>query len=452
MTDPAARASAASTRCRNSAAVGEPGQRIGLRLALEPVELEREAGVVGERLEQPQVLVRERDGRAEPVAEDHHAAEPRLAAHRRHERLLDAARGQVAGERLRGALAVDLDGAVVDHGGAQRPGRTLLDRRHRLVAPVGADGRAQRLGVRAQQHELRRTDAEAGACAAQQVEQLALELVAARERVRDAVEELEALVLGPLGRVRPVADEQDRDRRQQQQRGARVGRDDQRAGEREAGVGQRDGQVAAEDARHPPRRDAALGQADRAEDQQRADRGADRDRGERRRPHGRGERLRRREPVQDDRRDARGQRELREVEQQPHRPLAAREHEHDRGAHDRGDHDLARVREQQADDQRQLGDRQRVRAAADVRVDHEHLGGGERGRQRPPGDVHARLVRSEPEDDLEEQHDRRDRRRGDQRSQRGVPQTGVSHQAAPDQRRPDQRRPDQRRPLHSMPP
>ena len=41
-------------------AVGEPGERVALRLALEPVELERQAGVRGERLEQPQVLVGER--------------------------------------------------------------------------------------------------------------------------------------------------------------------------------------------------------------------------------------------------------------------------------------------------------------------------------------------------------------------------------------------------------
>jgi hypothetical protein len=40
-------------------AVGEPGQRVALRLALEPVQLERQAGVGGERLEQPQVLARE---------------------------------------------------------------------------------------------------------------------------------------------------------------------------------------------------------------------------------------------------------------------------------------------------------------------------------------------------------------------------------------------------------
>ena len=90
-------ASAAAQRLLQPAqeqrAVAQPGQRVAIGLALEPrlqlahardgllepVVLERDAGVVGQRLEQPHVLGREGRGGADAVAEQHHAGQPRLA-------------------------------------------------------------------------------------------------------------------------------------------------------------------------------------------------------------------------------------------------------------------------------------------------------------------------------------------------------------------------------------
>ena len=156
-----------------------------------------------------------------------------------------------------------------------------------------------------------------------------------------------------------------------------------------------------------------------------------------------------RQRVERDRRQRRGQRELGEVEEQPRRALAGREDQHDRRAQDRRDHGVARVGQQQAEHERHLGQRQRVRAPAHVCVHDEALGRRKGDGERPPRDAHVRLVGNEVADDAQPQRDRRDGSHGGQREEGGLPQSSErSIHESPDQRRPDHRRPDQRRPFH----
>ena len=89
------------------AAVGEPGQRVVVRLVaqlfLEPRQLgqrllelavlECHGRLVGDRLEQAQVLLEEGRALGHSVGDDHRADRARLAAERRDHRLADAGRG-----------------------------------------------------------------------------------------------------------------------------------------------------------------------------------------------------------------------------------------------------------------------------------------------------------------------------------------------------------------------
>ena len=204
-------------------AVGEPGQRVALRLALEPVELERQAGVRGERLEQPQVLVGER--RASRRSGRRAPSRPRAASRRAPARSAPprsrarpgSARARARSRRAARARRARTATAARSARGARGPIATIASSR-----PSGAERRAQRAVVRRQQHDLGRPHAEARARAAQQVEQLGLEITPARERAGHAVEELEALVLGALGHVGAVGDAAGRRRRDQQPAGAQV--------------------------------------------------------------------------------------------------------------------------------------------------------------------------------------------------------------------------------------
>ena len=124
-------------------AVGEVGERVAVGLALEralqlahapdrlleAVELERHAGVAGERLEQPQVRLGEAGRRAEPVAQQHHADQARLAGDGR-DRGLERCRARPGRRRAPAARdrAIHDDGALVAQARAQRR-RDLVARR-----------------------------------------------------------------------------------------------------------------------------------------------------------------------------------------------------------------------------------------------------------------------------------------------------------------------------------
>ena len=96
-----------------------------------------------------------------------------------------------------------------------------------------------------------------------------------------------------------------------------------------------------------------------------------------------------RELVEDDHRQAGRERELGDVEDDLDGRQAAVDQQHDDRADQPGDHEVDRRREQQAEHERQVAERERVRAAAEVQVDHAALGGEEAQRQAPPRDVHA---------------------------------------------------------------
>ena len=272
-------------------------------------------------------------------------------------------------------------------------------------------------------------------------------------------------MLGVLGEIRPVGEHEHRGRRQDQPPRVPVLRDERGAGEPDARVRQRDHEVRAEHLQRLHRRQRVLGERDDRERQPRADERARGHRHERRGPDARADLGRRRDHrVQHEHRDRRGERELRDVEGDLDRLGAADPEQDEQRPEDLGEDQLRRKPEQEADDQRDLRERQRVRAAAHVRMDDEDLGGGEAGGERPPRDVPALGVRLQRRHELQVQphrgrggHDdeRPDRRGAAARSPARLP--SVVPQSSPDQRRPDQRRPDhlrpdQRRPVHPFSP
>ena len=229
-------------------AVGEVGERVAVGLALEralqlahaadrllqAVELERHAGVAGERLEQAQVGRAERAGGADAVAEQHHADQPRLARHRR-DRPARAGRARPCTSRARRAPRARPTTAACSSGRQARSASASScgTRLHRLRRARGVERRAQReVAGRAEQDDLGAAHAERLARALEQVDERGLDVGRAAERARDAVEELERLVLGVLGQVRAVGEHEHRGGRDDQPAGGPVLGDQRRAGER----------------------------------------------------------------------------------------------------------------------------------------------------------------------------------------------------------------------------
>ena len=95
--------------------------------------------------------------------------------------------------------------------------------------------------------------------------------------------------------------------------------------------------------------------------------------------------------AEDDHRQARGERELGDVEDELDRRQLAVEQQHHDGPDQAGEHEVHRRGEQQAEDERQVAERERVGAAAEVQVDHAALGGEEAQGQHPPRDVDAEI-------------------------------------------------------------
>jgi hypothetical protein len=147
---------------------------------------------------------------------------------------------------------------------------------------------------------------------------------------------------------------------------------------------------------------------------------------------------------------------LRQVEGKLDARGAANQQQRHERPDDLRDHQIGRRREQQADHQRQLADGERVRAAAEVRVDDEHLGRAEGDRQGPPRHVHAAGVCGQVANirQVERHGRRRDERREQpdaERSPAHQPQLRPD-QLRPDQLLPDQLRPDQLRPVQPFSP
>ncbi len=199
----------------------------------------------------------------------------------------------------------------------------------------------------------------------------------AAERARDAVEELERLVLGVLGEVRAVGEDEHRGGRDDQPAGGPVLGDQRRAGEPDARVGERDDEVGAEHAEHAaataacPRRARSPSSTSAAATSEPASDG-----GERRAPHARG----RSRPAPGPARAARSTASVAvsanwarlKATLTGELPRTKRSTSERPG--DLGDDQVLRRGEQQADDERQLRERERVRAAAEVGVDDEDLG------------------------------------------------------------------------------
>ena len=223
-TSPASAASASLTWLMNSAAVGEVGERVVeglvvqllLQLAqlehrlLQPVVLERHAGVVGERLEQLQVVVAEGADHAEPVGEHDRADHAVLAGQHREHRVGHAAPVEVAAQPLRRERAREADArrrsASTSARRSRRHGR--VHGLHHLLVVAGAERGAQRrAAVGAEQDDLGHLGAERLERALQQALEREHDLRRARERARGLVQELEPLVALPLHQVGAVGEE-----------------------------------------------------------------------------------------------------------------------------------------------------------------------------------------------------------------------------------------------------
>ena len=194
-----------------------------------------------------------------------------------------------------------------------------------------------------------------------------------------------ALPLHQVGAVREIHDQRGH---RQQRDGARVGRDDDRAGQPERGVGGGHHEVHREHLADRAEAQGAFGDRDRQPDQPHGQHGTECRPDEYRDPGVRVEgRAIGRDHVHDHRGERGGEGELREVEDQLHRREPALDHERRRRAHHRAQHQVSTGGEQQAEHEWQVAQRERVSIAAELEVDHAPLGHQEAGRQSPPGQV-----------------------------------------------------------------
>ena len=139
--------------------------------------------------------------------------------------------GQRALEQPRGRVAVDER--------VQRIGHVAIGEHHRLDRPALLDRRAQRLRalVGGQQDDLGEVAAEDVERALQQARDAGGDVGRAGEQARDLVQELEALVLAPLGHVGAVGEHDGSGGDDEQHGRARVGGHRRGAAEGQARVG-----------------------------------------------------------------------------------------------------------------------------------------------------------------------------------------------------------------------
>ena len=219
----------------------------------------------------------------------------------------------------------------------------------------------------------------------EQVAQRVAHVLTARERAGGAVQELEALMLLALGHIGAIGGEE-RDGRNGEQPGrAWIAGDHCRACEAEARVRDRHHERDAEHLQQAAGAHRRLRKGDCRADEQNAYRAAEEGAGEGRAPGRRSEpRVRGYEQMERRGGDARREGVLPDVEHEPDQRAARAEGQHEPGADDLRDHQLRRARQEQPDHERELAKRHRVRAAAEVHVNDEHLGGGKGGCERPP--------------------------------------------------------------------
>ena len=190
---------------------------------LEPVVLQRDAGVVGQRLEQLQVVGGEVAHDALAVGEHERADHAVLAGHHRQHRPLHAALAQV-GRDLLPARGVGQrhDGSLVGYERLQVDRDTGVDGLHDLLVVARPERRPQRRLVGRPQDDL-------GALGAERVERSGEQLLERLDDLRRAaqpavglVEELEPLAALALGDVGAVGEEDGEQRHQQQRQRPQV--------------------------------------------------------------------------------------------------------------------------------------------------------------------------------------------------------------------------------------
>ena len=368
----------------------------GLKLVdglLEAVVLERDGRVVGQRLQQAQVVGAEGALEAHAVGEHDRADRALLAGEHGDHRVADAA-GLHLGAQVRGAEGrgeAD-DGRVgVDEAG-ELLGDGAVGGLHRHAVVAGAVRRAQRLAVGGEQQDLGDVGVEGLEAAGEQRLERLGDLGGAGERAVRVVEELEPLMALALGDVGAVDGEHGQRGDQQHRDGARVGGDHERGGDRDARVDQRDERVRGEHLDEHLGLEVALGDGDRSAEQQDRERAAGERRGVQADPglglQGVGFAG---DEVQHPRGERRGERELGEVEEELDDFEAADQAPDERGAEQRAEHERVAGREHEAEDERQVGEAERVRAAAEADVDDADLGGREPERHGPPRQVRLRV-------------------------------------------------------------
>ena len=272
------------------AAVREVGERIVERLVvqlllqraqlvdglLQAVVLERDARVVGECLEELQVLVGERADHAVAVGEHDRPDHAVLTGQHRDHRIGDEAPVEVAPQPFGSERAGDVERRPVGiDEGPQLAGHDRVHRLHHLLVVPGPQGGPQRwVALGAEQHDLGHLRPERLERALQQALQRQHHLGRARERAGRLVQELEPLVALALHQVGAVGQVDDERRHGQQRDRPRVGRHDDRARQAQRGVGGRHDEVHGE---HLPDRaepQGALRERDREPDQHHGDHGA----------------------------------------------------------------------------------------------------------------------------------------------------------------------------------
>jgi hypothetical protein len=233
-----------------------------------------------------------------------------------------------------------------------------------------------------------------------------------RERPVGLVQELQLLVTLALGDVRAVDGEHRQRGNQQHGHRPRVGGDHQRSGDRDAGVRDRDQGVGGEHLAEGGEPQPAFGDRDGPRDQEDGDEAAGQGRDVEADPRQRLERISGREQPQDGNRDARGERELGEVEGQLDERHAAIQAPDDAGADQGAEDEVVAGGEHQPEHEREVGQRERVRAAEELQVNDARLGEQEAGGDHPPrqSGVGERLARV---DEREERAGGRGRHDGD---------------------------------------
>ena len=179
--------------------------------------------------------------------------------------------------------------------------------------------------------------------------------------------------------------------------GAGVGGDHDRAREREARVRGAHDEVHAKHVPDRPRLERALRERDREADRDHRQETAEQRGGHHRNPDVRPDLLgSRRDRVDDQQPQASRERELGQVEDQLDRRQAAVEQKRQPGADQDGGHQVPGAGEDEAEDERDVAQRERVGAAAKVQVHDGALGDQERRREDPPAQVRRGEGRKSP--------------------------------------------------------